>query len=67
MDRAPMTFETWNMSQRDIDAWSQLDPSWDCQNPGQFPSPGWYRVTLIGNDPVSFDGPYSSKRIAEGR
>ena len=30
------------------------------------PGAGWYRIGMIGPTEVSWDGPFSSRRIAEG-
>ncbi len=41
-------------------------PTWDYETEGAA-SPGWYRVGMEGPNAVSWDGPYSTRRIAEGR
>ena len=57
-----LRFVTVYMSSRD----SGRVPSWDYETEGASGA-GWYRVGLSGAVEVSWDGPYSTRRIAEGK
>ena len=41
-------------------------PLWDYDTE-EATGAGWYRVGLVGATEVSWDGPYSTRRIAEGK
>jgi hypothetical protein len=44
---------------------AERSTSWDyVEGP---PGAGWYRVGYIGAQEVSWDGPFSTRRIAEGK
>ena len=45
---------------------AQAIPFWDYENeiPG---GAGWYRIGMLGPTEVSWDGPFSTRRIAEGK
>lgn len=44
---------------------AERSTSWDYENQGE--GAGWYRIGMIGPTEVSWDGPYSTRRIAEGK
>ena len=45
---------------------SERVPAWDYETEDATGA-GWYRVGISGATEVSWDGPYSTRRLAEGR
>ena len=56
----------WRTERMTSNEAAQAIPFWDYENeiPG---GAGWYRVMYVNGQPTTYSGPFSSRRIAEGK